>query len=135
MTGCASAGGIEPAYQGLVGSPACGADGQVRQRARQRAMNEVSASRAQRWIAWGWAGINKTRRSLVAFLGGTIMATFFDWFKSMDIAKKLSTLRKRKGLSQQAFADCIGIHVTQVKRYEAGTALPSLEAIKKWLKL
>jgi len=59
------------------------------------------------------------------------MATFFDWYKSMNIAKKLSTLRKQKGLSQQAFADCIGIHVTQVKRYEAGTALPSLEAIKK----
>ncbi|WP_338149561.1 helix-turn-helix domain-containing protein [Xenorhabdus bovienii] len=49
----------------------------------------------------------------------------------MSIANRLITLRKKKGLSQQAFADAIGIHVTQVKRYEGGVSLPSLEAIKK----
>nr|WP_314266080.1 helix-turn-helix transcriptional regulator [uncultured Moellerella sp.] len=49
----------------------------------------------------------------------------------MNIANKLTVLRKQKGLSQQAFADAVNIHVTQIKRYEGGTALPSLEAIKK----
>ncbi|MDE9553146.1 helix-turn-helix transcriptional regulator [Xenorhabdus bovienii] len=60
-----------------------------------------------------------------------MMANFSDWFNSMSIANRLITLRKKKGLSQQAFADAIGIHVTQVKRYEGGVSLPSLEAIKK----
>lgn len=38
-------------------------------------------------------------------------------------------MRKHKGLTQQAQA--IGLHITQVKRYEAGTSQPSLEALKK----
>ncbi|NDL01610.1 helix-turn-helix domain-containing protein [Photorhabdus bodei] len=58
-------------------------------------------------------------------------ANFSDWFNSMSIANRLIALRKQKGLSQQALADAIGIHVTQVKRYEGGISLPSLEAIKK----
>ncbi|WP_352232146.1 helix-turn-helix domain-containing protein [Xenorhabdus bakwenae] len=49
----------------------------------------------------------------------------------MSIANRLIALRKQKGLSQQALADAIGIHVTQVKRYEGGISLPSLEAVKK----
>ncbi|PHM63304.1 Repressor of flagellae, MrxJ [Xenorhabdus ishibashii] len=58
-------------------------------------------------------------------------ANFSDWFNSMSIANRLITLRKQKGLSQQALADAIGIHVTQIKRYEGGISLPSLEAVKK----
>ncbi len=58
-------------------------------------------------------------------------ANFSDWFNSMSIANRLITLRKQKGLSQQALADAVGIHVTQIKRYEGGVSLPSLEAIKK----
>ncbi|KMJ44457.1 cryptic phage CTXphi transcriptional repressor rstR [Xenorhabdus khoisanae] len=58
-------------------------------------------------------------------------ANFSDWFNSMSIANRLIALRKQKGLSQQALADAIGIHVTQVKRYEGGISLPSLEAVKK----
>ncbi|MEW5251359.1 helix-turn-helix domain-containing protein [Microbulbifer discodermiae] len=49
----------------------------------------------------------------------------------MSIAKRLAEFRKQKGLTQQALADAIGLHVTQVKRYEAGSSQPSLEAIKK----
>ncbi|MFL9951684.1 helix-turn-helix transcriptional regulator [Paraburkholderia agricolaris] len=49
----------------------------------------------------------------------------------MSIAARLATLRKQKGLTQQALADAIGLHITQIKRYEAGTSQPSLEAIKK----
>jgi len=49
----------------------------------------------------------------------------------MSIATRLTQIRKDKSLTQQALADAIGLHVTQVKRYEAGTSQPSLEAIKK----
>ena len=52
-------------------------------------------------------------------------------FAIMSISKRLIELRKNKGLTQQALADAIGLHVTQVKRYESGTSQPSLEAIKK----
>lgn len=59
------------------------------------------------------------------------MATFITRLISMSIAQRLVTLRKQKGLTQQALADALGLHITQVKRYEAGTSQPSLEALKK----
>ncbi len=49
----------------------------------------------------------------------------------MSIAARLIALRKEKGLTQQEMADKIGLHVNQVRRYESGSALPSLEALKK----
>jgi transcriptional regulator with XRE-family HTH domain len=49
----------------------------------------------------------------------------------MSIAQRLVSLRKQKGLTQQALADAIGLHITQVKRYEAGSSQPSLEPLKK----
>lgn len=59
------------------------------------------------------------------------MASSAAWIRYMSIARRLATLRKQKGLTQQALADALGLHVTQVKRYEAGASLPSLEALKK----
>jgi transcriptional regulator with XRE-family HTH domain len=53
------------------------------------------------------------------------------WLLTMEFATRLVQLRKQKGLSQQALADTIGLHSTQIKRYEAGTNQPSLEALKK----
>ena len=49
----------------------------------------------------------------------------------MNVAPRLIFLRKQRGLTQQALADATSLHVTQIKRYESGTSLPSLEAIKK----
>jgi transcriptional regulator with XRE-family HTH domain len=48
----------------------------------------------------------------------------------MLFSKQLVALRKKRGYTQQALADKIGIHVTQIKRYEAGTAQPTLEAFR-----
>lgn len=48
----------------------------------------------------------------------------------MLFSKQLLALRKKRGYTQQALADKIGIHVTQIKRYEAGTAQPTLEAFR-----
>ncbi len=52
-------------------------------------------------------------------------------FIQMSFPERFIQLRKSNKLTQQSMADRIGIHVTQVKRYEAGTAQPSLEIIKK----
>jgi len=49
----------------------------------------------------------------------------------MAFPQALVHLRRAKGLSQQALADTTGIHVTQIKRYEGGSAQPSIEGLKK----
>lgn len=49
----------------------------------------------------------------------------------MSFPIRFIKLRKEHGLTQQGMADAIGIHVTQIKRYEAGTSQPSLEILKK----
>ena len=59
------------------------------------------------------------------------MATFITRLTTMSIAQRLVTLRKQKGLTQQVLANSIGLHITQIKRYEAGSSQPSLEALKK----
>jgi len=53
------------------------------------------------------------------------------WLITMEFSARLVQLRKQKGLTQQALADVIGLHSAQIKRYEAGTNQPSLEALKK----
>jgi len=59
------------------------------------------------------------------------MATFITRLITMSLAQRLVSLRKQKGLTQQALADALGLHITQVKRYEAGASQPSLEALRK----
>lgn len=49
----------------------------------------------------------------------------------MTIAVRIAALRKQKGLTQQALADVLGLHVTQVRRYELGSSQPSMDALKK----
>ena len=49
----------------------------------------------------------------------------------MDLATRLAAARKERGLTQQALADRVGIHVTQIRRYEAGTSSPTLDVLAK----
>jgi len=49
----------------------------------------------------------------------------------MSIAARLITLRKERNLTQLEMADKVSLHVNQIRRYEAGNAQPSLEALKK----
>lgn len=49
----------------------------------------------------------------------------------MDFATRLADARKERGLTQQALADRVGIHVTQIRRYEAGTSSPTLDVLAK----
>jgi transcriptional regulator with XRE-family HTH domain len=41
------------------------------------------------------------------------------------------SLRKVRGLTQQALAEMVSMHISQVRRYESGQSQPTLEAIPK----
>lgn len=53
----------------------------------------------------------------------------------MDFSERLKTLRKRRGLSQQEVADRIGVHFSQVSRYERGENKPNADAMAKLAKV
>ncbi len=48
----------------------------------------------------------------------------------MAFAQRLTDARKERKLTQQALADLVGVHVTQLRRYEAGTAQPTLDVLR-----
>jgi transcriptional regulator with XRE-family HTH domain len=50
---------------------------------------------------------------------------------AMSFSKRLSVLRKERQFTQQVLADKVGIHVVQLRRYEAGDSQPTLEVIRK----
>lgn len=49
----------------------------------------------------------------------------------MSFSQRLLALRRERQLTQQGLADATGIHVQQIKRYEAASSQPSAEALKK----
>jgi len=49
----------------------------------------------------------------------------------MPFPDRLVALRKERGLSQQKLADLAGVHVVQLRRYEAGGSQPTLDALKR----
>jgi len=58
------------------------------------------------------------------------LAISLSFMTPMSIAKRISTLRKDKGFTQQTLADAVDLHVSQIKRYESGSSLPSVNALK-----
>ena len=48
----------------------------------------------------------------------------------VNFPEHLAQLRKDKGLTQPKLAEQIGVHVAQVRRYEAGTSQPTLDVIR-----
>lgn len=50
---------------------------------------------------------------------------------AIDFPQRLTELRKQHSLTQQQLADRIGMHVVQLRRYEAGTSQPTLDVIRK----
>ncbi|HTW97643.1 MAG TPA: helix-turn-helix transcriptional regulator [Acidimicrobiales bacterium] len=48
----------------------------------------------------------------------------------MDFAHRLVAIRKERNLTQQVLADRVGIHVSNVRRYEAGTSQPTLDVLR-----
>ncbi len=50
---------------------------------------------------------------------------------AMDFPDRLATLRKDRNLTQAALAERAGVHVSQLRRYEAGGAQPTLDVIRR----
>lgn len=48
----------------------------------------------------------------------------------MDFAERPATARHERGLTQQALADLVGVNVSQIRRYEAGTSAPTLDVLR-----
>lgn len=49
---------------------------------------------------------------------------------AMAFAQRLVAARKQRELTQAALAERANIHVTQIRRYEAGTSAPTLDALR-----
>jgi transcriptional regulator with XRE-family HTH domain len=49
----------------------------------------------------------------------------------MDFPKRLATLRNERGMTQGTLAQHVGIHVSQLRRYEAGSSSPTLDVLRK----
>jgi transcriptional regulator with XRE-family HTH domain len=49
----------------------------------------------------------------------------------MDFPQRLAALRKERALTQQALAEQVGVHVSQIRRYEAGESTPTLDVLRK----
>lgn len=49
----------------------------------------------------------------------------------MAFAERLAELRREKGLTQQQLAGRVGLHQTQIHRYESGSSEPSMDALRR----
>jgi len=57
------------------------------------------------------------------------MGNVITWLISMDFPARLVRLRKEQGYTQQSLADAVDLHVNQIKRYEHGSAQPTLDTL------
>jgi len=57
------------------------------------------------------------------------------WFLPMSFPARLIQLRKALGQTQQGLSDAAQLHVNQIRRYEAGTAQPTLDALIRLAKV
>ena len=48
-----------------------------------------------------------------------------------EFPQRLVALRKERQLTQQALADKVGVHLSQIRRYEQGETQPTLNVIRK----
>jgi transcriptional regulator with XRE-family HTH domain len=53
------------------------------------------------------------------------------FFVPMSFPARLAALRKECGFTQQQMADKIGMHVSQLKRYEAGASQPTIDVFRR----
>lgn len=49
----------------------------------------------------------------------------------LNFHERLASLRKERGLTQQALAEMVSMHISQIRRYESGQSQPTLDAIRK----
>jgi len=68
------------------------------------------------------------------YLEGYSMAITITWLLPMNFSARLLQIRKSQGLTQQGLADAAKLHINQIRRYEAGSAQPTLEGLIKLAK-
>ncbi|MFN8038875.1 MAG: helix-turn-helix transcriptional regulator [Acidimicrobiales bacterium] len=49
---------------------------------------------------------------------------------AMSFAERLAATRRHRELTQDALAERVGVHVSQIRRYEAGTSAPTLDVLR-----
>ena len=49
----------------------------------------------------------------------------------MSFPDRLAAMRKERGFTQQKMADKIGMHISQLKRYESGASQPTIEVFRR----
>ena len=59
------------------------------------------------------------------------MDTINTFFLTMSFPARLAALRKECGFTQQQMADKIGMHVSQLKRYEAAASQPTIDVFRR----
>lgn len=62
------------------------------------------------------------------------MVVSITWLLPMNFSKQLAETRKSQGLTQQGLADAAQLHINQIRRYETGSAQPTLEGLIKLAK-
>ena len=62
------------------------------------------------------------------------MVVSISWLLPMNFSTKLLKYRKSQGLTQQALSEASELHINQIRRYESGTAQPTLEGLVKLAK-
>ncbi len=50
---------------------------------------------------------------------------------TMEFPNRLVALRKERGLTQKSLSERVGVHVTQIQRYENGSIQPTLDVIRR----
>ena len=48
----------------------------------------------------------------------------------LQFNERLAAMRKERTLTQQALADMVGMHISQIRRYESGQSQPTLDVIR-----
>jgi transcriptional regulator with XRE-family HTH domain len=50
---------------------------------------------------------------------------------AMDFPERLTALRKERQMTQPKLAERVGVHLSQIRRYESGESQPTLDVIRK----
>ena len=53
------------------------------------------------------------------------------YWLTMKYSQRLSMLRKEHGLTQKNLAEQVGVHITQIQRYEKGSIQPTLDVLRR----
>jgi len=49
----------------------------------------------------------------------------------MEFSERLSALRKERRLTQKVLSEQVGVHITQIQRYENGSIQPTLDVLRR----